>query len=312
MQPRGTVIVCEPFPEAVEAGNEDLGKYLYREKVDTTRVVQQHQEMVRCLKQGGHRVMDLRCWMSPEEREGLSLDVRTNLVFVRDPLLVTPMGMVLGKMKEDVRAPEVDLWATLLPRMGHSVLYRVAGKDAVVEGGDYVCQEACTWIGIGARTNLEGAMELMSANVLGTPRVVLIGAKNEDLDMHRIHLDCYLGIVGPKKCVVWEEAVREGGAYERVVYEYVRTGMSYQLNPERMGLSLGAYLQQEGWDVQLVDTQRQNEYACNVLSIPGGCVYVPEAEAAHIPGAKKVAPLEELYKMYGGIHCATQWLPAGM
>lgn len=303
---KGIVLVCEPFEDAIQEGDKDCSKYLYREAVAPLNAIEQHRTMVSTLKTLGAKVEDIREYLTIKEIQDLHTDVKSNLVFVRDPFIVTNKGIVLGKMKERVRMGEVQLMRQILQRMDQKIVYEVQGDGSFMEGGDYLLHDNTSFIGVGMRTHPLAVRELLQMDAFGTDRVAVIGCPNEDNDMSRIHLDCYLGMVGPKQCLVWDKAVERRGPWERVVYEYVRKGRQYVLDQQHVPLR--QYLVDNGYTILEVTDDGQRNYACNVFTLPNEVTIVQDAESMrHVQDGIMVV-FNEVHKMYGGVHCATQWL----
>lgn len=87
-------------------------------------------------------------------------DPPPNLMFTRDHFFMTPWGVILARMASPVRAAE-EKWAQLaLAQAGVPILCRIHSKG-LFEGADALWLDPKTvLIGIGNRTNTEGALQI--------------------------------------------------------------------------------------------------------------------------------------------------------
>lgn len=296
---QGIMMVCSPCPDALAVANADPEKFLYQCVVDPRVACAQHKGLQDVLADLSVRVVDVASLL-PDD---MPMEARANIVFVRDPLIVTPRGIVLGRMREHVREAEVKAYKYILHKLGKNVVFEIR-TPGVLEGGDYIPSDGQeTFIGVGMRTNWDAVQQLMERDLFGTKRVVVVYSPREDHDMHRIHLDCYFGIVGEKRCVVWEGAVAPGAKTERHVdvYENGQKVLS--------SVRLHDYLVDNGYHVTTLSDRSHYHYGCNVVLLPGGYVLTQDDESSeNVERATHVA-FSEIHKMYGGIHCATQYLP---
>lgn len=294
------MLVCTPDVCAVDLGNKDTEKYLYRGKVNLSQMLEQHMYLQKLLEQMKVRVVNISQYIPSD----YPLESRANLVFVRDPMIVTPKGIVLGRMKEPVRQQEVVLMKHILRHLEKKEVYTME-KPGTLEGGDYLpCGEEYSFLGIGQRTNRDAAMTLMNKRLFGTKKIVFVYAKTPDYDMHRIHLDCYFGIVGERSCIVWHGAVEKGGEFERFVDVYSKDG--HLLAAE---MPLREYLDEEGFQVTVMSDECHYRYGCNVVLLPNESVLTQDSESFYKIAGSVFVPFGEMHQMYGGLHCATQYIP---
>lgn len=300
----GVVLVASPHMPSIQACGQDGEMYLYNkdQEVILSLLQQQHATLVTKLRELGVEVMDV---VECLEWSNAPSPLLGNLVFTRDPILCTRKGVVLGRFKEGVRRSETDLLRHMLPTcFGIPIQAFVEGEESVVEGGDFIPAGDTCFIGIGNRTNAAGVQEMMDRDLFGTERVVVV-KHPADGDMHAIHLDCYMGLVGRSVAVLWDVA-----ALHVRVDEYVQENGSYKLVKE--DVILREYMESHGWTVMEVPTSVQRRYGCNLLYIGEGKVltqdsYVSE-QLASMGYHPICLPFSELHKMYGGIRCATQVL----
>lgn len=309
------VFVCKPNRNAVELGNGDLTTYLYRSPVDFQKAAAQHADMVHKIRENDPtiKLVDIADHLPRD----VPLETLANLVFTRDPLIVTKRGIIIGRMKEAVRKEETRIWSSLLQTLypgAHAHVFHLEDEESILEGGDFImCQKTDTaFIATGTRSNEQAAMELMRRDLIGTNRVVLVYPSTApDPDMHRIHLDCIMGIYESESCLLWE-ALQEGlkGPYQRYVDVYERPCPDREYGRiVSQRLHLATFLKGAGYKIIPVDTTSQKRYGCNILNLPNGKVMVQDHDPLMEDERFILVDLSEMHNMYGGIHCATQEVP---
>lgn len=303
------VLIASPLLTEIEICNRNFEKCLYKQPICIERLKEQYQTFIQTLQHLNITVIDVTPLLTLSTIESdvtYSSEDVSNLIFTRDPILCTPNGVVFGKFKESIRANEINLLKTLL-NFGESnkFIYQIQGARSVVEGGDYIPLGKMCFIANGNRTNLEGIFELMQMDVLSSEMVCVVHYPI-DHKMQTIHLDCYLGIVGNRHAVVWDEA-----CHCATVSVYMKNDKATYV-PLSHTTPLGIFLEMCGFELIKVNTACQEAYGCNLLDLGDGVVltqdeYVTQElikqgyDAIHIP-------FDEVHKMYGGIRCATQVL----
>ena len=152
---------------------------------------EEYHALVSLLERKGIEVCDLRA--AAREAGQLQTEGMHSMVYVRDPMIATPCGIVIGKMKNEARQPEPSYVTRALCSMGLLPVYRVKGDQACLEGGDYFPFGNVCFIGCGLRTNQEAVDELMKADVLGADSIVVI--RDRWHQQREMHLDTYLNII---------------------------------------------------------------------------------------------------------------------
>lgn len=297
-----SIIVCEPNKESIETANNHLKKYLFRDHVDYLRAKQQHDYLVDTLKMFDIKVVLLNDLLP----KGISIDEMANLLFTRDTFIRTPKGIIIGRMKEQVRQIECEVMTHIFKKLNQPILYKMEAPETL-EGGDYVHKNNITFIAMGTRTNEMGAYKLMHYDLLGTYKVALVECERLDNDMHRIHLDCYFAPFGDNYCLLWEELLRINTPYQRIVTEYILqpNGTYVQSGIKR---SLFSYLIYNNFNVIPISTESHYRYGCNILELQNGIVLVQDEESHKRIKNSILVPFDEIHRMYGGIHCATNTL----
>ncbi len=141
------VIVRRPDEAFAEVNPEDWN---YHGTPDLGRAQGEHGAFVRILEEAGAHVV-----FHDQPLEGLA-----DAIFTHDSALVTDHGSIVLRMGKALRQGEEDAMARLLARLGVPPLGRLEG-EARAEGGDLMWLDKETLaVGIGFRTNEEGAAQL--------------------------------------------------------------------------------------------------------------------------------------------------------
>lgn len=289
------VIVCKPYVPSVNYGNSNLEMCLYREPINISRLLSQHNTLIRVLSDHGIDILH----STVNSYSNIALEYLANTVFTRDSVITTPKGIVVGNFREKIRVLEKKVSNMTYP----NVVDEISQSTGYVEGGDfYVINKNLCMIACGNRTNWEGIQQLIKKKVLGTNRLAIVNYPEDGL-LETMHLDCYLGIAGRNNVLLWENA------RELLVDEWDLGSESEII--ARSGVPFHQYLQETGFNVHIVPTSAQKKYACNILTLDPGTVLTQEEYSTevinNIPGMKAIhIEFDEFHKMYGGIHCATQ------
>ena len=116
---------------------------------DEAALLREHRGFVRLLESLGCQV-----------EIGEPRDQLVDAVYTHDPVIMTPYGAILLRMRKPVREPEPDQIAEDLNRLGVPVLGRLAG-EAYADGGDKVWfDERTLAIGHSYRTNAAGIEQI--------------------------------------------------------------------------------------------------------------------------------------------------------
>jgi N-dimethylarginine dimethylaminohydrolase len=156
---------------------------------DPRLMAQQHQRLVEILREEGVEVE--------------VLDPHPQLPYqhaTRDVGVVIGDRMLLSNLKHWTRQPEAEVLKPVLEdRYGLKVLRPVG----FVEGGDVIVDGHRLWVGIGARTNGQGAEFLY--RTFGRDHEVI----TLRFDPRYTHLDTVLGVLGQGRALVYEPAFDE-------------------------------------------------------------------------------------------------------
>ena len=124
-----------------------------------------------------------------------------NMVFCRDQQITTKKGVVIGTSRTSQRKYEHIIMKQVFQNLGSDIIGEM-GTNGLLEGGDFfVAREDLSMLGIGLRTDFNGASYLMKNDLLGT-RYMAICSDENDLDQQRMHLDTYFNILNDNNAVV--------------------------------------------------------------------------------------------------------------
>jgi len=129
-----------------------------------------------------------------------------NLFFMRDQQAVTDKGVVVGRLAKPQRRLETIVTGTLFELMGVKIAYRVS-EPGTFEGGDFIPAMKFALIGVGERTNINGARQVMKEG-LEFDEVALVSQPSHPLipdnmrdPMINMHLDTYFNIASSNVAV---------------------------------------------------------------------------------------------------------------
>jgi len=197
-----------------------------------------------------------------------------NLYFMRDQQICTDRGIVQCRMAAPEREGESEVTGLGLRAAGAVPIAAVRGGR--LEGGDFIPLGDFALLGVGPRTDPEGAASLMKKGI-GFEELAVVHEPLHPLisghdPMVCMHLDTYCNIPAEGVAVgnplllerasveVWQKS---DGGYKKV----------------REGLSLSSYLREKGYEIIEISTLDQLCYATNFLTLRDGECLAPEAEA---------------------------------
>lgn len=115
-----------------------------------------------------------------------------NLLFMRDSMISTPRGMIIGRLHSPQRLGERLIGEFCLRKLGVEPVFSIP-EGCYLEGGDYVLSGETSYIGYGMRTTREAIEYLLTADLFGTERVVVV--KDRLHDQTQMHLDTYFNMI---------------------------------------------------------------------------------------------------------------------
>ncbi len=252
-------------------------------------------------------------------------DPLMNLYFMRDQVITTAKGLVIGHFNAVQRAPENRLVRYAYEKLGVTPVYQVTGS-ARLEGGDFIPAGDTALIGQGLRTNAEAVRQLLKHQVFGTPRVAVVkdAWKNQD----QMHLDTYFNVIDRKLAVIVEERIDQRDEAGRIVKAadpakkslvdvYELDGGSYRKTASDVPFQ--QFLEKDlGMTLIPVSNADQLKYGINFLALRGKKILaidgVSDAYKKRLADAGVDATWMDFGNLtggYGAAHCTTQVIERG-
>ena len=206
--------------------------------------IQQHEALLRLLDDSGCRIHQL-----PED-DATGLDS----VFVHDPAVTGPTGVILCRMGKVARAGEPEALGRWLTRNGVPVVGRIEAPGRL-EGGDVVwLTPSLVAVGEGYRSNADGIAQLQ--RLLGSVKVIAVPLPHWTGPADCLHL---MSLISP--------------IAERVALVYSRL----------LPVPFRSMLLEQDWQLVEVPDSEYDLMACNVLPVgPFDCIMLdgcPETRA---------------------------------
>ncbi len=266
-----------------------------------------------------------------------------NLYFMRDQQAVSGKGIFFGRMRMRQRQKENSITEFILRALYESKeQFRSLGNTGYFEGGDFMPAGEYTIIGIGSRTNLDGALSFINSGISGADEYLIVENPIYDFmekeprdQMINMHLDTYFNFVSKEAAVTSPLLAKKA---KGSIYIRQDDGIKKQSST-----TLSAYLKSKGVEIIPLSIAEQLSYSSNFLtlkenhvlavdssrvlrklvsqnvfsastlaaiehavSVDGGNSMFPRSKAAKDYGLDFVtANLSELTGGYGGAHCMT-------
>lgn len=208
-----------------------------------------------------------------------------NLYFMRDGMLTTKEGVVIGNFTLDVRKVENDIVELALRQMGIEPIYRVK-EPGHAEGGDFMPAGDFALQGVGLLSDEDGVKQMLDNGVYGNVEVALV--RDPTPGMEEMHLDTYFNFLGSKLALLSEDRMIEGREPIVEIFEPVaEERISYKRKGE---MTLRKYLEEKGFEIFKITVEEQRNFAPNFLLL----------EEKRIIGVKQAGEsFEERLKQYG-------------
>ncbi|MGC8663726.1 MAG: arginine deiminase family protein [Thermoplasmata archaeon] len=123
-----------------------------------------------------------------------------NLYFMRDQQAVADNGVIIGNMKMEQRKREIDITRLVIEQVfGVKDAFEINRKGHF-EGGDFMPAGSFSLIGVGSRTDWEGAYQAIFSGKIDSEEILVVEnpiyefAKGNK--MMNMHLDTYFNIAG--------------------------------------------------------------------------------------------------------------------
>ena len=254
-----------------------------------------------------------------------------NMVFCRDQQITTKKGVVIGTSRTSQRKYEHIIMKQVFQNLGADIIGEM-GTNGLLEGGDFfVAREDLSMLGIGLRTDFNGASYLMKNDLLGT-RYMAICSDENDLDQQRMHLDTYFNILNDNNAIVIDfddvqKQENKKANIDRKVYYYDNDKNAKEIESDKEDIknkvgeyklikiydSFYKFLDEMKFNYIKISHQEQKEYMINFLNIGNNTVISVNKnleKKLKDNGCDiitvKYFNCQPILNMYGGMHCMTQ------
>ncbi len=242
-----------------------------------------------------------------------------NIFFMRDQMISTAKGIVIGRMHSAQRQLECDIAEFCLDKIGFPPIHKIEGENAYLEGGDFLPFGDYAFIGCGLRTTQAAVDQLLEQDLIGCNRLVVV--KDNWGEQEQMHLDTYFNIIDRDLCTLSEArylAARSDPQYLTIdIWERESSDEPYR--KAFSDISFVDFVEDE-LKMKIIPISRQDEltYANNFLTVAPRKIMAVAGQSAELQEAFKSnfvdvtwVPLSNLTKGYGAAHCMTQILDDG-
>ncbi|MFQ6123705.1 MAG: dimethylarginine dimethylaminohydrolase family protein [Candidatus Heimdallarchaeota archaeon] len=279
------VLMHRPGLEILQVTKENLSYYRFKTPPNLEKMQEEFDAFVDALRNEGIQVFIL---------EDLIEDTPyPNLLFTRDILSVTDIGMIVMNMAVSARMSEPQIAKKALERRVPVALE--IELPGYLEGGDFVyLDEQTLAVGYGPRTNLGGVTQLIQGLKTSQIRKIV----SVPLPSYRVHLDGAFMVITPDLCVVHEPSLS---------YDVARITHGGQIR----SAPFLSYLKKKKFDKITVTIEEAQNFGPNLFVVESGKVISYDWNTRIISELEKrgvdVIPIagQELVKGAGGPHCMT-------
>ncbi len=233
-----------------------------------------------------------------------------NLLFMRDSMISTPRGVILGRLHSPQRFGERLVSEFCLRKVKVEPIFKVPDGN-YLEGGDYILSGRTSFIGFGMRTTRPTIEMLMDGDMFGTERVVIV--KDRLHDQAQMHLDTYFNMIDTDLGMLAANRFKAhpgDGAFLTVdVYER-REGRYVQVIIDQPLLE---YLASQNVNVIPISEEDSDSFGTNFLPVaPREIIAVSKKSAAYKNALRENnvtahwVDLTHCTKGYGAAHCLSQ------
>ena len=248
-----------------------------------------------------------------------SLDPVMNMYFMRDQVITTPKGIVVGKFNAQQRNAETEIALFAYRKLGATPIFSVHGEGRL-EGGDYIAAGDVSFQGQGLRTNQQAVSQVLASGAYGTNHVVVV--KDPWKNQVQMHLDTYFNVISDKLVAMVEDRldIRDGDGkliqaanpqkkpiadvYELQdgVYKIVERDVPFQ-----------NYLEKLGYKILPVTAEDQLKYGLNFLTTSSNKLLAIDGISQSYKDLLKAQGVDAVWmdfrnltSGYGAAHCTTQ------
>lgn len=189
-----------------------------------------------------------------------------NLYFMRDQQAVGSNGVIVGRMRREQRMREPEITEFVIRHaLKEKRIYRVMG-NGFFEGGDFIPAGNFCLIGIGQRTNLDGALQAINSGALKYDEFCVVenppynfSRTTKHDSMINMHLDTYFNIAGDGIAVGSIYLMKKAKAHVYTVDDHIA-----RLQEET---SMYDYMLSKDFSVIDLTLSEQLSYSSNFLTI---------------------------------------------
>lgn len=243
------------------------------------------------------------------------IDPLTNLFYMRDQMITTAAGTIIGRMNSPQRKAECEVVEFCLRKIGKPALHRIAGDGAYLEGGDFYPFGNVAFIGCGMRTTQLGIDELMAHDLFGCDTVVVV--KDRLFSQAQMHLDTYFNIIDRDLFTLSVDRMTIDATSPNVLYAdiYVRQENKTYSKVKTDELFYRFLTQTLRADIIPITEEDTGRLANNFLTVGARKIMAVAGQSDELKklleskGVEVVwLKLDNLKKGYGAAHCMTQVL----
>lgn len=237
-----------------------------------------------------------------------------NTFFMRDQMISTSKGLVIGKMNSSQRSRECDLVEFALTRIGKKPIYRIHGDSAFLEGGDFIPMRDYAMIGCGLRTTPSAIRQLMEKDLLGKDTLVVVNDSWKS--QIQMHLDTYFNVIDSDLVTMCSNRynAKSGEKDFLTVDIFVRCGEG-DYKQFKQGQSFLEFLAERGIEIIPISPEDEDRFGNNFICLQGREIVMVAGQSEALQKQLKEkgvkvhwAPLYNLTCGYGAAHCMTQMI----
>lgn len=187
----------------------------------------------------------------------------SNFVFTRDQQITTAKGVIIGRFAAPQRKFENYLMEAVWKQLGITPIGRMK-EPALLEGGDFIpLGPDLALLGVGARTNMDAARQLMKEDLIGTDRFVVV-EEVRDRSQTRSHLDTFFTPIDRHMCICVDKIAQDDPRYLRIAREFVKRDGAYV---EEIQMPFGKWLRNEGFTIVMASLEQQSQKFLSILHL---------------------------------------------
>ncbi len=237
------------------------------------------------------------------------LEPATNQYFMRDGMITTRAGCVIGNLTLDVRKIENDLVEFALKQLGIKPIFRVE-PPGHLEGGDFLPAGTLVLQGQGLLSDEEGVKQLLEKKAYGFVEVGVIRDPRSQMD--EMHLDTYFNFLSRREAILCEDRMK-GDAEPSVDVWLPEGSVDDYVYRKRKTIAFSNYLEEKGIRVIPFSKEEQGNFAPNYLLLgERRLIGVSRAGAEFWRRIRErgveahLLDFDSLTGGYGGPHCMSQ------